>query len=52
MSSLFVALTTEENWRLCRYLRYQMGGGHLLQMFEMSGDKLAGVAGDAEAGVF
>lgn len=52
MSSLFVALTTEENWRLCRYLRYQRGGGHLSQMLEKSGDKLAGVAGDAEAGVF
>lgn len=52
MSSLFVALTTEENWMLCRYLRYQRKGCHLLQMSEKSGDKLSGGAGDAVAGAF
>lgn len=52
MSSLFGALTTEENWMLCRYLCYQRKGRHLLQMSEKSGDKLSGVAGDAGAGAF
>lgn len=52
MSSLFVALTTEENWMLCRYLCYQRRGCHLLQMSEKSGDKLSAVAGGAGAGAF
>lgn len=52
MSSLFVALTTEDSWMLCRYLRYQRRGRHLFQMSENSVDKLSGVAGDAGTGAF